>query len=170
MTQLNSIVLEGNVTRKPEVKEIAPDAAVCTIPIAVNRSYKNKDGQYTDEVSYFDIKSYGKYAAQYADRLDIGRGVRLIGRLKQERWTNADGQRKNKIIVIAEHIYLLPRKDKDTAAGEPGMEIVVPADGTAATAGSTAELTARQLNDLAEAATARQVETPADTPADTPVF
>ena len=57
MNQLNTILIEGNITRNPEV-HISPNGVkICKIPIAVNRFYKNTAGENVNEVSYFDIET-----------------------------------------------------------------------------------------------------------------
>jgi single-strand DNA-binding protein len=120
MNDLNSIILEGNVTRKPELKETAKGVTVCNVPIAVDRSYKNSNGENTKEVSYFDIETYGKVAEFCATYADKGRGLRVVGRIKQNRWTGSDGKNASKVTIIAEHISLKPRLRKaGTPDGQP---------------------------------------------------
>ena len=58
MNQLNSIIVEGNVVRKPEILKTTSGFKICKIPIAVNRFYKNQNGEGVNEVSYFDIETY----------------------------------------------------------------------------------------------------------------
>ena len=104
MNQLNSLIIEGNITRKPEEKVTANGYKVCIIPIAVNRFYKNIKGDGVSEVSYFDIEVFGKMAENCLEKCEIGRGSRVVGRLKQNRWKNNDGKSHSKISIIAEHI------------------------------------------------------------------
>ena len=61
MNQLNSLIIEGNVTRDPEFKETANGHKICNIPVAVNRFYKNADGEGVNEVSFFNIETFGKW-------------------------------------------------------------------------------------------------------------
>ena len=59
MNSLNQVIIEGNVVRQPEKKTCKNGASFCRIPIAVNRYYKNSDGEYVDDVSFFDISTFG---------------------------------------------------------------------------------------------------------------
>ena len=104
MNHLNSLIIEGNVTRVPELKEPSKGFKVCTIPLAVNRFYKNKNGEGVNEVSFFDVETYDKMAEICMDKCEKGRGLRVVGRLKQNRWKNSEGKTTSRITIIAEHI------------------------------------------------------------------
>lgn len=104
MNQLNSLIIEGNVVRNPDYREPSKGFKVCTVPLAVNRFYKNKNGEGINEVSYFNVETFGKMAEICANECEKGRGMRIVGRLKQDRWKNADGKTSSKISIIAEHI------------------------------------------------------------------
>ena len=103
MNQLNSIILEGNVVRKAEFSEPTSGFYVCKFPIAVNRKTKTPDGEQKEEVSYFDVETYGPMAEKCSKYCDKGKGVRVVGRLKQSRWEE-NNVKRSKIYVIAEHV------------------------------------------------------------------
>lgn len=86
MNALNQIIIEGNVVRQPEKKEFQNGIKVCTIPIAVNRYYKTQNGQSAEEVSFFDISTFGQLADACEKWCPKGRGIRVVGRLKQDSW------------------------------------------------------------------------------------
>ena len=109
MNQLNSLIIEGNVTRTPVLREPAEGFKVCNIPLAVNRFYKNAKGEGVNEVSYFEVETYGKMAEFCIKNCDKGRGLRVVGRLKQNRWKSADGKPGSRISIIAEHIEFKKR-------------------------------------------------------------
>ncbi|MBR7079128.1 MAG: single-stranded DNA-binding protein [Treponema sp.] len=104
MNSLNQIILEGNVVRQPEMRGTASGFTVCSFPIAVNRKIKAQDGQFQDEVSYFDIDAFGQLAENCSKWAPKGRGVRVVGRLKQNRWKDDEGKVHSRIKVIAEHV------------------------------------------------------------------
>ena len=117
MNQLNSVMLEGNLTRDVEVKDFVAGFKVAQFTIAANRTYKNSNGELVDEVSYFDIKAYGNMAEMFSDKLKKGRGVRIVGRLKQERWKDKNGKACSKVVVIAEHIEVKPLTETKKGEG-----------------------------------------------------
>lgn len=116
MNQLNSLIIEGNVTRDPEFKETANGHKICNIPVAVNRFYKNTDGEGVNEVSFFNIETFGKMAESCQKNCEKGRGIRVVGRLKQSRWTNSDGKTASRVSIIAEHVEFKKRLSTETAS------------------------------------------------------
>ena len=99
MNALNSILIEGNVVAAPEKKESAHGITVCNFQIASSRFYRQDDST-EEEKSIFEIESWAKLAESCANNLSDGRGVRVVGRLKQ----CEDG----KIKVVAEHVEFKP--------------------------------------------------------------
>ncbi len=102
---MNQIIIEGNVVRDSTVKETPKGTKVCIMPIASNRSYRDGNGEYQSEVGYFDIQAWGQGFSERVVRLGTkGRGVRVVGRIKQDRWKDENGKSKEKTYIIAEHI------------------------------------------------------------------
>lgn len=156
MNALNQIILEGNVVRQPEKKELQHGTHVCMIPIAVDRRYKTREGEDAEEVSYFDIETFGNLADACEKWCPKGRGVRVVGRLKQSRWKNEDGKGRSKVTIIAEHVEFKPffqKKEDGTTDTESTVEGPDSAD-----SGNPAPSKKQKLAMLAEAAAAAQNE------------
>ncbi len=130
MNALNSILIEGNVVRDPVVKETPRGSMVCAFSIASNRFFR-QDDEYEQETSFIDVDSWGKLAEACGKNCTKGRGVRVVGRLKQDRWVGSDGKNYSKVKVVAEHVEFKPRfktgadeqaefqeTDAESAAGE----------------------------------------------------
>lgn len=117
MNDLNYVLLSGNLTREPETTRISPEAILCSFSIAVNRSYSDKKPSerkpedWKTKTSYITIESWGNVAESCAKYLSKGRGVRVVGRLSQNRWTS-DGMPRQKMVVIAEHVEFQPDRTK----------------------------------------------------------
>ena len=109
MNQLNSLILEGNVCKDPEIKEINGENNLATFSIAVNRYYKKADGDFEQETSYFDIEDWStNYVKLISEKAEKGSGVRIVGRLKQNRWQDQNGKWQSRVSVVAEpHNHLL---------------------------------------------------------------
>ena len=114
MNQLNSIILEGNLVRNAEVTEPVSGFKVSKFTIGVNRWYKNRNGEGITETSFFDVEAYGNIAEYSANYALKGRGVRVVGRLKQDTWKNADGKTASRVYVVAEHIEYRPQPKVET--------------------------------------------------------
>jgi single-strand DNA-binding protein len=65
--------------------------AVCKFSLACNRFFK-QEAEMQKEASYFDVSCWTRLAEVCGEYLKKGRGVRVVGRLKQDRWTDADGK------------------------------------------------------------------------------
>ena len=132
MNQLNSIILEGNVVKKAVLSKPTAGFVVCKFPLAVNRKTKSPDGEQHEEVSYFDIETYGEMAEKCSKYCDKGQGVRVVGRLKQSRWKENDVS-KSKIYVVAEHVeykFHKPKPEEVAQAAEEKAEAEAPAETT----------------------------------------
>jgi single-strand DNA-binding protein len=115
MNNLNSILIEGNLTRDPALRHTPKGTAVCTFSLASNRYFQSNAGQ-EKEVGIFNIETWGKLAESCSNQGHKDRGVRVVGRLKQYRWIGADGKHQSRIIILAEHIEFRP--DFSKRAGE----------------------------------------------------
>lgn len=118
MNNLNSIIIEGNVVRKNTLLEPVAGFKKYVIPIGVNRWYVNKDGAGVSEVSYFDVETYGKMAEYTEPKALKGRGIRVVGRLKQDSWEDKEGKRHSRVYVVAEHIEYKPVLDDSVPVKE----------------------------------------------------
>jgi len=124
MANYNKVILVGNLTRDPDLKYIPSGTAVCEFGIAVNRTYKSKDGNQSEEVSYFDIEAWGRQAEVVNQYLSKGRPILIEGRLKQNRWETKDGQKRSKIRGVLEQFQFLGGRGeggggRDRQAGPP---------------------------------------------------
>jgi len=121
MNSLNSILIEGNLTREPELSATPKGTPVCAFSVASNRFYK-QDDETQQEVSFFEVETWAKLATVCGEQLKKGRGVRVVGRLKQDRWTDGDGKNRSKVKIVAEHVEFRPEfktrkaeEEKETA-------------------------------------------------------
>ena len=154
MNALNQIIVEGNVVKDPESHTFPSGTHSCSFPIAVNRFYKASSGEKAQEVSFFDVETFGSLADACVKWCPKGRGVRIVGRLKQDRWKTEEGKQKSRIHIIAEHVEFKPVFKK---AGESADSVEADAAPTSADA-SGSPSKRKKLAMLAEAAAAAQRE------------
>ena len=107
LNNLNSIIVEGNLVRDPLLKTIPNGHQVCSFAVASNRFYKQNE-QTEKEVSFFEVETWSKLAQTCGEILKKGRGVRVVGRLKQDRWEDAAGKTQTRIKIVAEHVEFKP--------------------------------------------------------------
>ena len=119
MNNLNSILIEGNLVRDPELSYTPKGTAVCKFSVGCNRQWK-QDDEVQKEVSFFDVSTWTRLAEVCGEYLKKGRGVRVVGRLKQSRWTDPDGKPHSRVEIIAEHVEFKPQLKKQD--GSPDAE------------------------------------------------
>jgi single-strand DNA-binding protein len=115
MNNLNSILIEGNLVRDPIFRSTPRGTPVCTFCLASNRFFKQDSG-LEREVGFFFVETWAKLAEQCYNLGRKGRGVRVVGRLKQSRWNDADGKTRSKVTIVAEHVEFRPDFRKDGGA------------------------------------------------------
>ncbi len=131
MAGYNKVVMVGNLTRDPELKQVGA-ANVCRMSLASNRSYKNRQtGAVVQEVCYVDIVVWGPQADNCAQYLQKGRPVLIEGRLKFDSWKDAtDGKMRSKHSIMAENVVFLGTGQGAETASMEGFS-----DAPAATSG-----------------------------------
>ena len=72
------------------------------------------------EVSFFEVSTWTRLAEVCGEYLKKGRGVRVVGRLKQDRWTDPDGKPHSRIFIVAEHVEFRPQLKKQEGDGKDG--------------------------------------------------
>jgi len=112
MNNLNSILIEGNLVKDPMLRSTPKGTPVCTLRLASNRYYKQDTG-FEREVSFFDVETWARLAEACYSKGKKGRGVRVVGRLKQDRWNGPDGKPQSKISIVAEHVEFRPEFKKE---------------------------------------------------------
>ncbi len=141
LNNLNSVLIEGNLVRDPELKYTPKGAPVCTFALASNRWWK-QDEEVQKEVSFFEISTWNRLAEVCGEYLKKGRGVRVVGRLKQDRWADPEGKSRSKVLIVAEHVEFKPQLKKQDGENAPEQ----PAE-----AGEQAEGEAQEDGELKEA-------------------
>lgn len=104
MLELNKVMLIGNLTRDPELSYLPAGTAVAKMGLAVNRSWKDKTGQWQREASFFDLDAWGPQAEFSAKYLKKGKRVYVEGQLRQNTWEAPDGSKRNQVRIHVERI------------------------------------------------------------------
>ena len=102
MNMLNSVILEGVVSDEPHLDETS-DVLNFTIAIEVTSYYKNKAWKKVTETSRFRVVAFNSMCKR---PLKNGSEVRLVGRLKQNKWTDKDGVPHSEVLIMAEYIEI----------------------------------------------------------------
>jgi len=113
-------MLIGNLTRDPEVRYTPRGTAVGDIRLAVSRKFKGSDGAMKDEVCYVTVEVWDRTAENCQEYLRKGSPLFVEGRLKYEEWEGKDGQKANRLKVVAERVQFLGGGGRGGGEGEGG--------------------------------------------------
>lgn len=108
MANINSVVVEGNLVKAADLSHWGDGTAYIRFTIANNEYYKNENGEYESIPSFIDCQCKGAYAEAMAKHLLKGRRITVIGRLKQQRWTDDQGTKHSAMVVRVNEISLSP--------------------------------------------------------------
>jgi single-strand DNA-binding protein len=130
-TNINSVVVTGNLTKDPELRHLDSGTAVCKLRIAVNSRRKNANGEWVDKPNYFDVTVWGAQGENCATYLSKGRPVAVQGRLEWREWEASDGSGKRQSVeIIADSVQFLGSRDGSGGGNGNGVtpQSDVPAD------------------------------------------
>lgn len=104
----NRIIMVGNLTRDPELKQLSSGQSVCRLGLAANRQFRNRQsGDMVQEVCYVDVDVWGPQAESSNQYLEKGRQVLIEGRLKLDTWQDAEGKNRSKHSIVADRVVFL---------------------------------------------------------------
>ena len=106
---VNLVALLGHLTRAPELRYTNGGVAVCQFGLALNRRYRTAAGAVHEETSFVEVVVWGKQAEIVSAHMTKGRPVFVEGRLQQDAWETAVGERRSRLKVVAERVTFLPR-------------------------------------------------------------
>ena len=113
---INHIIISGNLVRDPEMRTVGADKAVVSFTIASNSRFKASDGEQREEVTFCDVEAWGRQGEIAAQYLTKGATVIVEGRIKQDNWTDKEGQKRSKLKLVADKVHLMPRGEKRDAS------------------------------------------------------
>jgi single-strand DNA-binding protein len=140
---INRVVLVGNLTRDPELKNLPSGTNVCSLRIAVNSRRRDESGTWVDKPNYFSVSVFGNQAESCAQYLSKGRPVAIDGRLDWREWEAKDGSGKRETVeIVAESVQFLGSRDGGGGGGGDTPQFV-----PAGAGGETADFPASAADD-----------------------
>ena len=131
-TNINRVVLTGNLTRDPELRSLPSGMSVCSLRVACNTRRKNNStGEWDDKPNYFDVTVWGAQGENCARFLSKGRPIALDGRLEWREWDDKEtGAKRQATDIIADSVQFLGSRDsaENGGSGQFKPQSDVPAD------------------------------------------
>jgi single-strand DNA-binding protein len=117
-TNINRVVLTGNLTADPELRSLPSGTSVCKLRVACNTRRKdNSTGEWVDKPNYFDVTVWGAQGENCARYLSKGRPVAIDGRLEWREWETPEGNKRQAIDIIADAVQFLGGRDEGAGGG-----------------------------------------------------
>ena len=117
-TNINRVVITGNLTRDPELRSTPGGTAVCKLRVAVNSRRKDgQSGEWVDKPNYFDVTVWGAQGENCSTYLSKGRPVAVEGRLEWREWEAQDGSKRQSVEIIANSVQFLGSRGDDQGGG-----------------------------------------------------
>ncbi len=125
MANLNKVFLIGNLTRAPEIRYTPAGVAVANLGLAVNRRFRDKNGELKEDVCFLTVTVWDKQAEACCQYLQKGSPIFVEGVLQSRSWETTDGQKRSTIDVRAERIQFLGKfaTDKQMDKQMDGMPV-----------------------------------------------
>jgi single-strand DNA-binding protein len=127
-SNINRVVITGNLTRDPELRSTGSGTSVCSLRIASNSRTKDGSGNWVDKPNYFDVTVWGAQGENCAQYLAKGRPVAVDGRLNWREWQDQQGNKRQSIDIIADSVQFLGSRDGGDNGGRFTPQSDVPAD------------------------------------------
>jgi len=116
---LNSFIGIGRLTRDPELRYTPGGTGVCKFGIAINRTYRNQEGNNIEEVLFINVTTWGKQAENVSQFLKKGRRVAISGELRSNNWQDKEGNKRTSFEINARTVQFLDLV-KDTGIAKEG--------------------------------------------------
>jgi len=127
-TNINRVVLTGNLTRDPELRHLSSGTPVCSLRLAVNTRRKDgQSGEWVDKPNFFDITVWGAQGENVAQYCAKGRPIAVDGRLEWREFTDKDGNKRQAVDIIADSVQFLGGRD-DAGNGGGGQRFANQSD------------------------------------------
>ena len=134
---INKVMVYGNLTRDPELRQLPSGTNIANLGIATNRFYNNQQGERQEETEFHNVVLFGRLADLAQQYLSKGGGVFIEGRLRTSSWDDKEtGQKRYRTEIIGEQMQFGPRRNvggQQQAAPAPQQSAPQPA-GNAPTA------------------------------------
>lgn len=117
-SNINRVILTGNLTRDPELKALSSGNSVCKMRIAVNTRRKDgASGEWVDKPNYFDVTVWGAQGENCSNYLYKGRPVAIDGRLEWREWQDKEGNNRQSVEIVADSVQFLGGREDGGGQG-----------------------------------------------------
>ena len=130
MRSVNKVILIGNLTRDPEMKETQSGQPITTFGIATNREWNTSDSERKKSTEFHEVVAWSKLAEICNNYLKKGKLVYLEGYLKTKSWETETGEKRFRTEIVLQDMIMLDKRDQSSSIAEKTEEASAPAEST----------------------------------------
>jgi single-strand DNA-binding protein len=147
---VNQVILLGNLTRDPELRQTPSGQSVCSFSLALNRAYKSQSGEWQEATDYIDCVAWGPLGERVSQYLSKGRRALVQGRIQSRSWEK-DGQKHSKVEVLANDVTFVDSRGEGGGANSgEGSSSYSSNDPQSALAAAPAQPAPKKKDDVVE--------------------
>jgi len=117
---LNNIILQGRLTREPEMKATASGTSCVTFTLACEQDYKNPNGER--DTDFFDVVAWRGTGDFVQRHFSKGQMAVVKGRLQTRQWTAEDGSKRKTVQIVADNVYFCGRENGGQTTEQPAAK------------------------------------------------
>ncbi|HVZ37731.1 MAG TPA: single-stranded DNA-binding protein [Candidatus Kapabacteria bacterium] len=122
MPELNSVLIAGNLTKDPVIRQTRNGTPVANFSIASNRKFRDGDNQWQEDVCYVGVVAWNRLAESCVDKLRKGSAVLVEGELQSRTWQTDDGSTRSTVEIKARRIQFLNKRRASDMADDGVVE------------------------------------------------
>ena len=119
MASFNKVILIGNLTADPELKQTQNGIPVTSFSLAVSRRYSSKNAENAQQADFITVVAWRNTAEFITKYFQKGKSILIVGSLQSRSWTDQNGQKRYATEVVAEEAQFVERKS-DSSSPVPG--------------------------------------------------
>ena len=118
MASVNKVILIGNLTREPEIRQTQAGGLAASFSLAINRRSTSASGEIREETTFVDCTVFNRLADVVRDYVHKGDPLFVEGRLHQDTWDDKQtGQKRSRLVVYVDNLQLLTRRNDAQQGG-----------------------------------------------------
>ena len=126
MAGFNKVILIGNMTADPELKQTTSGISVCSFSIAVNRRPGKQQDANQQTVDFINVVAWRERAEFVSRYFTKGKPILICGQLQTRRWTDNQGQSRTATEVVADEVSFVPGVPQSGTAAQPAQAAYTP--------------------------------------------
>jgi single-strand DNA-binding protein len=118
---INEVRIAGRLTRDPELRVTPKGTPICQFSVAINRTWKDGDGNKREEVYYADIEAWGRTAENISKYFNKGQEIYVAGYLRLDQWEEKDtGKKRSRTKIVLERFEFVGGRNDGANTGGGG--------------------------------------------------